>query len=98
MPISEPRSPRTPESIQGTAELEALRNPTHRAQPPRPPTPTPAQDRAERTRLQALGARLRLEQRSLLRGLILLVLLILFASLARAGFGRLFVPGWWRQW
>jgi hypothetical protein len=91
MPISEPHMSRSP-------ELEALRNPTHGAQPPRPPTPTPAQDRAERTRLAVLSARLSLEQRSLLRGLILLALLILFASLAHAGFGRLFVPGWWRQW
>jgi hypothetical protein len=39
-----------------------------------------------------------LEQRSLLRGLILLAVVILIASLVRAGFGRLFVPAWWRQW
>jgi hypothetical protein len=45
-----------------------------------------------------LADRLGLEQRSLLRGLILLALVVLLVSLARAGFGRLFLPGWWRQW
>jgi hypothetical protein len=69
-----------------------------RAQPPRPPTLTAAQHRTELTRLESLRARLRLEQRSLLRGLILLALVVLLASLAHTGFGRLFVPGWWRQW
>ncbi|HEY5382304.1 MAG TPA: hypothetical protein VIJ65_08605 [Acidobacteriaceae bacterium] len=69
-----------------------------RAHPPRPPVLTATQHRAELTRLESLCARLRLEQRSLLRGLILLALVILLASLAHAGFSRLFVPGWWRQW
>ncbi|HEX4156523.1 MAG TPA: hypothetical protein VHY48_13005 [Acidobacteriaceae bacterium] len=72
-----------------------------RAQPPRPPQPlqqSALQQRRERARLAAIRARLRLEQRSLLRGLILLAVLILLASLLYAGFGRLFVPGWWRQW
>jgi hypothetical protein len=59
---------------------------------------TAPQHHAELTRLAALRARLRLEQRSLLRGLILLALIVLVASLAYAGFSRLFVPGWWRQW
>jgi hypothetical protein len=45
-----------------------------------------------------LKARVGLEQRSLLRGLILLAVVILIVSLARAGFGRLFVPRWWTQW
>jgi hypothetical protein len=70
----------------------------HRAQPPRAPDLTEAQQRAELTRRKMLADRLGLEQRSLLRGLILLALVVLLVSLARAGFGRLFVPGWWRQW
>jgi hypothetical protein len=69
-----------------------------RAQPPRPPAPSAEQQRSEAERVKALGARLRVEQRSLLRGLLLLALLILVVSLAHAGFGRLFVHGWWRQW
>jgi hypothetical protein len=55
-------------------------------------------ERRETERLGRLKARVALEQRSLLRGLILLAVVILIVSLARAGFGRLFVPGWWRQW
>lgn len=69
-----------------------------RAEPPRPPARSSEQERREREREQALGARLGVEQRSLLRGLILLAVVILVLSLAHAGFGRLFVPGWWRQW
>jgi hypothetical protein len=69
-----------------------------RAQPPRPPALTPEQQRRETTRVEALRGRLRLERRSLLRGLILLAVVIVIVSVARAGLGRLFVPGWWRQW
>ena len=75
-----------------------MRSSGHRAEPPRPPVLTDREKRRESARLERLNARVRLEQRSLLRGLILLAVLILIASLARAGFGRLFVPGWWRQW
>ena len=75
-----------------------MRSSGYRAQPPRPPALTPAQQRRETKRIQVLRGRVRLEQRSLLRGLILLAVVILIVSLARAGFGRLFVPGWWRQW
>jgi hypothetical protein len=75
-----------------------MRSSGHRAEPPRPPALTDREKRRESARLERLNARVRLEQRSLLRGLILLAVLILIASLARAGFGRLFVPGWWRQW
>jgi len=75
-----------------------MRSSGHRAEPPRPPALTDREKRRESARLERLNARVRVEQRSLLRGLILLAVLILIASLARAGFGRLFVPGWWRQW
>jgi len=75
-----------------------MRSAGHRAEPPRPPALTEREQLRERDRLDRLKVRVRLEQRSLLRGLILLAVLILIASLARAGFGRLFVPGWWRQW
>ena len=75
-----------------------MRSSGHRAEPPRPPALTERQQRRETERIETLEARVRLEQHSLLRGLILLAVVILIASLARAGFGRLFVPGWWRQW
>lgn len=68
------------------------------AEPPRPPALTERDERREGERLGRLNARVRLEERSLLRGLILLALVILLASLLRAGFGRLFVPRWWTQW
>ena len=75
-----------------------MRGAGHRAEPPRPPALSERDERDERARKERLGARVAREQRSLLRGLILLAVLILIMSLARAGFGRLFVPGWWRQW
>jgi hypothetical protein len=75
-----------------------MRSSGHRAEPPRPPALTDREKRRESARVERLNARVRLEQRSLLRGLILLAVLILIASLARAGFGRLLAPGWWRQW
>jgi hypothetical protein len=70
----------------------------HRAQPARPPAMGERDKHLERARKEELRARVAREQRSLLRGLILLAVVILIASLARAGFGRLFVPGWWNQW
>ena len=75
-----------------------MRSAGQRAKPPRPPALTEREQRRENERLDRLNSRVRLEQRSLLRGLILLAVVILIASLARAGFGRLFVPGWWNQW
>ncbi|HTV08653.1 MAG TPA: hypothetical protein VMD97_06390 [Candidatus Aquilonibacter sp.] len=75
-----------------------MRNPSDRAQPPRPPARTSEQQRREDARVKALRERVRLEQSSLLRGLILLAVVILLVSLARAGWDRLFVPGWWREW
>jgi hypothetical protein len=39
-----------------------------------------------------------LEQRRMVRGLLLLGILVLLASLAHAGLGRAFYQGWWRQW
>jgi hypothetical protein len=75
-----------------------MRSAGHRAEPPRPPALTERDQRRESARLEKLNARLRIEQRSMLRGLILLAVVILIVSLARAGFGRLFVPRWWTQW
>jgi len=68
----------------------------HRAEPPRIPSPTSALERAEVQRKAYLAGRETLQTRSIFRGLILLAVLVLLASMARAGFGRVFVPGWWR--
>jgi len=75
-----------------------MRSAGHRAEPPRPPALTERDRHRENARLLRLSERLGVEQRSLLRGLILLAVVILIASLARAGFGRLFVARWWIQW
>ena len=75
-----------------------MRSEGHRAEPPRPPALSERERQRESVRLRTLSERVGVEQRSLLRGLILLVVVILIASLVRAGFGRLFVPRWWTQW
>jgi hypothetical protein len=75
-----------------------MRSAGRRAKAPRPPVLTEREQRRESTRIDRLKARVRLEQRSLLRGLVLLAVVILIASLMRAGFGRLFAPRWWTQW
>ena len=75
-----------------------MRDSVRRAEPARPPALNEREQRREKARKQELLRRVRLEQQSLLRGLILLAIVVLIVSLARAGFGRLFVPGWWRQW
>lgn len=67
-----------------------------RAEPPRIPAPTRTLERAEAERADYLQERERLESRSVVRGLILLAILVLLASMVRAGLGRVFVHGWWR--
>ena len=68
----------------------------HSAEPPRIPAPTPTQERAELERKAYFRKREQMEHRSIVRGLLLLALLVLAASIARAGLGRVFVSGWWR--
>lgn len=75
-----------------------MRDFLRRAQPARPPALSEREQQRENARLQALLKRVQLEQSSLLRGLMLVAIVVLIVSLARAGFDRLFVPGWWRQW
>ena len=38
------------------------------------------------------------ESRGQVRALLLLAIVVLLFSVARARMGRVFVPGWWRQW
>ena len=65
------------------------------AQPPQTPPPTPALEREEEARKAHLLERDGLERRSLVRGLLLLAFIVLFASMMRAGFGRVFIHRWW---
>jgi hypothetical protein len=73
------------------AELE-------QAEPPCVPEPTVALLQARAAVAEHRERRERLERSSVVRGLIVLALLVLGLSMLRAGWGRVFVPGWWRQW
>ena len=68
----------------------------HRAAPPRVPAATPALERADEEQRAYLREREALEHRSLLRALLLLAVVMLVASFARAGLARVFVHGWWK--
>jgi hypothetical protein len=67
-----------------------------RAEKPRIPAATKSQQRAGQERRQYLRGREALETRSILRGLVLVALTVLLVSMARAGWSRVFGPGWWR--
>jgi len=69
-----------------------------RAEAPRAPKAGAAGLRAAEERRVLLAAREALERRSLVRGLMVLAVVVLVFSVARAGWGRAFVPGWWKQW
>ena len=67
-----------------------------RAQPARPPAPTPSMERVRAAEHLYQQDREREQRRSLLRGLLWLVLAVLVFSIARAGLHNVFVHGWWR--
>jgi hypothetical protein len=62
------------------------------------PAPTRALEREREARRSHFQAREQLERRSAARGLLLLAMVALLASIARAGLVRVFVHGWWNQW
>lgn len=68
------------------------------ARAPLAPARSAADQHAAILHSNATKAREGAEQRRILRGLFLLALAVLLISLLHAGFGRAFVPGWWRQW
>jgi hypothetical protein len=72
--------------------------PATTAQPPAIPSPTPELLRARAEAEVALRLAAVQERRSLTRGLLLLAAIVLVLSMVRAGWGRVFVPGWWHQW
>jgi len=72
--------------------------PVRRAEAVRVPRPSRKLARAQAEWRQELAGRLGVEQRSLLRGLVWLALAVLLVSGVRAGWSRMFVAHWWRQW
>jgi hypothetical protein len=61
-----------------------------------PPEPTRGlKRRREQFRVYRLE-RETIERRSMVRGLVLLAVVVLAGSIARAGLDRVFVQGWWR--
>jgi hypothetical protein len=69
-----------------------------RAEVVRPPKATPELAEAREAQRVYREERERRQRRSLVRGLVLLAVLALGWSVARAGMERVFVQGWWRQW
>ena len=68
------------------------------AEPPRAPALTAAGLRLRAEREARRRSRAQREHFSMMRGLLWMAFVILLVSIARAGLGRAFVPGWWRQW
>ena len=68
----------------------------HRASPPQLPALTPALAQQQAEFELYRKQREQIERRSMVRGLILIALLVLAGSIARAGLERAFVHGWWR--
>jgi hypothetical protein len=69
-----------------------------RAEKPRAPQPSAAVERERAADRAYVTERERVERRSVARGLVVLAVVVLIASMARAGMDRVFVHGWWRQW
>jgi len=69
--------------------------PSERAQPPRIPPTTRTLEREQAARKIELAQREVPERRSVVRGLLILAIIVLLASFARAGLGRVFVYRWW---
>jgi hypothetical protein len=69
-----------------------------RAEVVRPPQASPELETARAEAQAHRIGREAMERRSVVRGLIVLGVLALGWSIARAGLGRVFVHGWWRQW
>jgi len=64
--------------------------------PPQPPPANRALERAQAKHREYVAEREQLQRISLVRGLIFLAMIILLASVARAGFEQAFPMNWWR--
>ena len=69
-----------------------------RALPPRVPEATREQERAAVQAAAYKAEREQVERRRQVRGLIVLAVVVLVWSVARAGVDRVFTQGWWRLW
>jgi len=72
--------------------------PLHRASPPRAPRPSAELTSAREEHAEYVAQRERAEHSGFLRALVVLAVVVLLASIWRAGLDRVFVHGWWRQW
>ena len=72
--------------------------PEVRGETPRAAALPLAMQQAEAEHAAYLRERTAAERRSMLRGLILIALFVLLASLLRAGLDRAFPQGWWARW
>jgi hypothetical protein len=68
----------------------------HRAAPPELPPRSPAQERDWLSFKRYRTDRETIERHSVVRGLLVMAVVVLIASIVRAGLDRVFVPGWWR--
>jgi hypothetical protein len=68
----------------------------HRGIAPQLPEPTRGLKREREEFQRYRKEREGIERRSMVRGLIVLAVLALVGSIARAGLDRVFVHGWWR--
>lgn len=67
----------------------------YRAEPARAPAPTAEMLAAKAERQIYLRERETVEARGRVRALLLLAVMVLLFSVVRAGWGRVFSPGWW---
>jgi hypothetical protein len=72
--------------------------PDQRAAVPAIPEATPQQQRKLAERDAYHREREQVERRRQLRTLLVLALIVIAVSIARAGVGRVFPQGWWRLW
>ncbi len=93
-----PVPPSEPAGTVGSHPRQPNLFPEPRAEPPRPPAPSKTVLRAQEEQATHLREREAKERHSVLRGLVLLAIAVLLVSLVRAGMGRAFSTGWWRQW
>lgn len=69
-----------------------------RAAAPQAPVATRAMERALAEQAAYRAERARVQQRSVVRGLVLLALMVFLVSVLRARVHNVFLPGWWRHW
>jgi hypothetical protein len=89
-------SPSEHESTQAVVAPGEKRS--HRAAPPRAPRASAELESAREEHAAYVHGRERAERFGFLRALLVLAVIVLVASIWRAGLDRVFVHGWWRQW